>query len=163
MDLPSLSACWSRSVSAVTFHIACCKCGRPIPLSQDVYALDREWQRRFPSMRGILACQRCALGTAWRCEKPGGREYVNGHIAVPGASRMRDFDAWSHVESEGTHRAMVLTYPYAGLLQGAEAYLRSVAVRRGVDADIVRELRVVIEDWDTRTTDTGCSSPMAGI
>lgn len=53
-------------MSAVNFRIACCKCGKPIPLTQNVYALDGEWQRRFPTMRGTLAYQRCALRTTWR-------------------------------------------------------------------------------------------------
>ncbi|MFI9779214.1 hypothetical protein ACIHCV_31690 [Streptomyces sp. NPDC051956] len=61
-------------------------------MSQDVYALDQEWQRRFPAMRGVLACYTCALRTPWKCEKPGGRECVDSHISVPGAERTTDFD-----------------------------------------------------------------------
>ncbi|WP_424862805.1 hypothetical protein [Streptomyces sp. MMS24-I29] len=130
------------------FRIACCLCRKPIPLSQDIYALDQEWQRRFPAMRGVLACPACALHTPWKCEKPGSREYVDGHIAVPGADRTTDFDAWSHVRANGTHEAMVLAYPEAGLLQGAEAYLRDVAQHRRVSPDITRELRSALGKWD---------------
>ncbi|MGW6360316.1 hypothetical protein ACWFR5_35415 [Streptomyces sp. NPDC055092] len=117
-------------MSAVKFRVACCLCRKAIPLSQDIYALDQERQRRFPGMRGVLARQKCALRTPWKCTKPGSQEYVNGHIALRGSDRSTDFDAWSHVRANGTHKAMVMTYPEAALLQGAEPYLRDVAQRR---------------------------------
>jgi len=48
-------------MSRPRFRIACCLCGQPIPLQRDVYALDAEWQRRFPRMVGTLACGRCVV------------------------------------------------------------------------------------------------------
>ena len=35
--------------------IACCLCGRTIPRASAAYALDGEWERRFPRMTGMLA------------------------------------------------------------------------------------------------------------
>ncbi|KMS67242.1 hypothetical protein ACM01_43565 [Streptomyces viridochromogenes] len=131
--------------------VVCCECGKPIPLSQDIYALDGEWQRRFPSMNGTLACHDCAVGTQWSCQRPGGSEYVDGHIAASGRSQMQDFDSWSHILGNGTHRAMVIKYPGAGLRQGAEEYLRDAAQRRGVAPALARELRAAISDWDSST------------
>ncbi|MFI9833787.1 hypothetical protein ACIHIX_39580 [Streptomyces sp. NPDC051913] len=130
------------------FRISCCKCSRPIPLAQDIYALDREWQRRFPSMTGILACPRCALETAWSCEKPSGREYVDGHIPALGKPRMQDFDAWSHLRGKGAHNAMALMHPRSALLQAAEPYLRHVAQGKDVRSVIVVEVRAVLREWD---------------
>ncbi|MYU01464.1 MULTISPECIES: hypothetical protein [unclassified Streptomyces] len=45
------------------FRLTCCRCRRLIPLAQDIYELDGEWQRRFPDMVGTLACHDCALRT----------------------------------------------------------------------------------------------------
>ncbi|WP_327668070.1 MULTISPECIES: hypothetical protein [unclassified Streptomyces] len=135
-------------MSAAPFRITCCLCRKAIPLSQDVYALDQEWQRRFPTMRGILACQRCTLRTPWKCMKPGSREYVDGHIAVPGTDQRTDFDAWSHVRANGTSRAMVMMFPDAGLLQGAETYLRNAAQRRSANSGVARKLRSALNKWD---------------
>ncbi|MEV4892781.1 hypothetical protein AB0K48_25710 [Nonomuraea sp. NPDC055795] len=45
------------------FRLACCLCGKCIPLACDVYTLDAEWQRRFPQLIGTLACA-CAVSTA---------------------------------------------------------------------------------------------------
>jgi hypothetical protein len=75
------------------------------------------------------------------------RSYVNGHIAARGSDRSTDFDAWSHVRAEGTHKAMVLTYPEAGLLQGAEPYLRAVAQRSAVNRELTRKRRAVLSEW----------------
>ncbi|GHB03549.1 hypothetical protein GCM10010330_67250 [Streptomyces tendae] len=105
------------------FRLVCCLCGKNIPLARDVYALDPEWERRYPAMRGTLACSKCALSTSWSCTTRDG-QFVDGHIP---ATQGSDFDAWSHILGHGTHRAMVLSYPHSGLLQGAEgvpAHLR---------------------------------------
>ncbi|MFB1047379.1 hypothetical protein [Streptomyces chrestomyceticus] len=116
-----------------------------IPLAQDILILDREWQRRYPAMHGLLACDRCALETPWPCEERGGG-YVDGHI--PATTDSSDFDAWSHVGPYGTHRAMVLKYPRSGMLQGAETYVRSVAGRPRCSGALVKRLRDVLEQWD---------------
>ncbi|MFI9080977.1 hypothetical protein ACIGW8_31665 [Streptomyces sioyaensis] len=131
---------------SVAFRIRCCKCGKKIPLAQDIYELDAEWQRRFPAMRGTLACHRCALRTSWHCTDRDG-SYVDGHIPAAGTGP-RCFDAWSHVSPPGTHRARVLSSPRSGLLQGAEPYLRSVATRKGTHPKIAAMLRTVIQEWD---------------
>ena len=69
---------------SVLFRIRCCRCGKNIPLAQDIYELDAEWQRRFPDMVGTLACHPCALRTYWSCTDRNG-SYVDGHIpaAIP--------------------------------------------------------------------------------
>lgn len=69
---------------------------------------------------------------------------MDGHIAAPGSDGSTHFDAWSHVRVNGTHRAMVIKYPEAGLLQGAEAYLRDIVQRRRAKPKIVEELRAVL-------------------
>ena len=38
---------------------------------------------------------------------------MDGHIAASGRSQMQDFDSWSHILGNGTHRAMVIKYPGA--------------------------------------------------
>ncbi|MFI6530784.1 hypothetical protein [Streptomyces uncialis] len=72
--------------------------------------------------------------------------FVDGHIPSPNESP--DTDAWSHILHSGTHRGLVLTNPRSGLLQGAEPYLRDVAVRRGTHPDVAAELRAVLQEWD---------------
>lgn len=136
------------------FRLACCMCGKPVPLSGDVYGLDAEWQRRYPDLRGMLACDRCALHTGWpSCEVrsrtgPGRAErlFVPGHI--PAAGRGPDFDAWSHVLGQGTHVGMVQKYPRSALLQGAEPYLRAAAVRRTIAPAVGERLRALLAQWD---------------
>jgi hypothetical protein len=130
------------------FRIACSLCGKPIPLTSDVYALDEEWQRRFPRMVGTLACRRCALDRhQWKCENLDGT-YVPGHRPAAHGDEQRDFDAWSHITGEGTHRAMVVLHPWSGLLQGADAYLRHLVQRSGVDPTVAGRLRNVLAEWD---------------
>jgi hypothetical protein len=129
-----------------SFRIACCMCGKPIPNSQDAYALDAEWQRRFPEMTGTLACADCALHRhQWDCGRRGG-SFVDGHI--PTSHDGSDIDSWSHVGPPATHVAAVLDDPWSGLLQGAEEYLRHVARRPGVDRQVAQRLRAVLEQWD---------------
>jgi hypothetical protein len=127
----------------VQFRIKCCLCRRNIPLAQDVYELDAEWQRRFPRIVGTLACDRCALRTPWTCQNPDGT-YVGGHIPT---AKIRCVDAWSHILGNGTHRAMVMTNPRSALLQGAEPYLRSIATRPGVNPQIAASVRALLQDW----------------
>ncbi|WAE70644.1 hypothetical protein OUQ49_33320 (plasmid) [Streptomyces cavourensis] len=133
---------------SVPFRIRCCRCGKNIPLAQDIYELDAEWQRRFPDMVGTLACHDCALRTYWTCTGPDGA-YVDGHIPAPRHYSAPDcFDALSHVSAPGTHRARVVMSPRSGLLQGAEAYLRSLATRRGVNPETAAEVRAALREWD---------------
>jgi hypothetical protein len=139
-------------VARPSFRIVCCLCAKPIPKFQDVFALDAEWQRRFPKMNGTLACARCALHEHyWDCEKRGGG-YVAGHIRAVDAEGApkppdRDHDSWCHVGPSGTHMGMVLARPESGLIQGAEECLRYVAQRPGAD-----RLRALLAEWDKRAT-----------
>ncbi|MFJ1958764.1 hypothetical protein ACIOGT_38120 [Streptomyces microflavus] len=57
----------------VPFRIRCCRCGKNIPLAQDIYELDAEWQRRFPDTVGTLACHGCVLRRYWICTGRNGR------------------------------------------------------------------------------------------
>jgi hypothetical protein len=135
------------------FRIACCLCGKPIPAASDVYALDREWRRRYPNMTGTLACAKCALRNySWQCRERHG-SYVAGHIAALDETGTpqppdRDFDSWSHVGPAGTHVAMVVANPWSGMLQGAQEYLRYSLRRPGIDLDLARRLQAVLEEWD---------------
>lgn len=128
-------------------QLACCLCGKSIPDSSDVYALDEEWQRRFPAMTGVLACARCAVhDTYWSCEADG--HYVDGHR--PATSTVECIDSWSHIENSGTHIGMIQCYPWSGLLQGAEEYLRAVAHRPGADREVRQRLHDLLQQWDTQ-------------
>ncbi|MFD8621412.1 hypothetical protein [Streptomyces sp. NPDC059513] len=132
----------------VPFRIRCCRCDKNIPLTQDIYELDAEWQRRFPDMVGTLACHSCALRTYWSCTGRDGA-YVDGHISPPCHYSAPDcIDSWSHVSPPGPHRHRVLESPHSGLLQGAEAYLRNVATRRGTSRETTARLRTAIQEWD---------------
>ncbi|MFI1576317.1 hypothetical protein ACH4VQ_36635 [Streptomyces anulatus] len=142
------------------FRLTCCLCRRLIPLAQDIYELDAEWQRRFPDMVGTLACHDCALRTYWICTGHDG-VYVDGHIPPPRHYSNPDCtDAWNHVSAPGTHRARVVMSPRSGLLQGAEAYLRSFATRRSVAPEAATEVRAAIQEWDEQRS--GAGSP-AGL
>lgn len=144
------------------FRVACCLCGKPVSLASDVYALDAEWQRRFPDMTGTLGCQRCAVNrNYWRCERPDGT-FVAGHRPAtrrPGVGS--DFDSWCHIEAWGTHVAMVTRYPWSSLQQGAEDYLRHTAGRRGLDLEFVRQIQDALDRWDTLRATT--SAGVAGV
>ena len=131
---------------ATKFRIACCRCRKPIPLSQDIYHLDAEWQRRYPAMHGTLACHKCSVGTEWRCTVRG--SFVDGHIPAVQSPGVPDFDSWSHISAEGTHAAMVVGFPHSGLLQGAEDYLRSLVQRKGVNPEVAESMRSALRDWD---------------
>jgi hypothetical protein len=134
------------------FRLACCMCRKPVPLRSDVYALDAEWQRRFPDMVGTLACPRCALETSWSCYQRDSHAYVDGHIpAIRVGRTVRNCDAWSHIEpGYGTQRAMVWTHPWSGLLQGAEGYLRRLMARHsGGDAEGMPAIVEALSRWDS--------------
>lgn len=138
-------------------RINCCLCRKRIPAKDDVYPLDAEWQRRFPDMIGTLACHECALGTPWSCLKDHRsfeEKFVEGHIRAvhEGTDKPKpnDFDAWCHVGVAGDHSYAVITFPWSGLVQGSEEYLRHIAHRRGVDADVAQQLQRVLAEWDAR-------------
>ncbi|MGW4234946.1 hypothetical protein ACWEF9_37730 [Streptomyces sp. NPDC004980] len=120
------------------FRLTCCLCRSP--LTQGIYELDAEWQRRFPDIVGTLACHDCALRTDWTCTRNG--LYVEGHI--PAGIPVPCIDA----SSPCTHRSRVLASPHSGLLQGAEPYLRSVAARRGTSPVLAYRLRTVLQEWE---------------
>jgi len=136
-------------------RLACCKCRRQIPLKTDVYALDAEWQRRYPDMVGILACARCTLETSWSCLQDGSRRYVDGHIpAIRDGHVVQNCDSWGHVLPKyGTQSAMVWTHPWSGLLQGAEGYLRSKLARHsGASAQGVPGIEEALARWEADST-----------
>jgi hypothetical protein len=143
------------------FRLACCLCRRPIPQASDVYALDAEWQRRFPQMTGVLACGGCAVETNnWTCHTSEGT-YVLGHVRAADHSEERDYDSWCHIEAHGTHAVMVRSYPLSALEQGAGDYLRWFArqpTNSRVHARTLKELRDVIDQWE-RERGTGSPSP----
>lgn len=114
------------------FRLTCCLCRNPCPRRSDVYALDAEWRRRYPDMRGTLACRRCTFSNYWQCRTTTG-ELLPGHLPV----HVDDdhFDSWNHIEGSGTHIGMVLAHPAAGVTQGAQQYLIHVAQRRKLHHD----------------------------
>ncbi|MEU6053141.1 hypothetical protein ABZ829_22240 [Streptomyces xanthochromogenes] len=132
---------------SISFRIRCCLCAKNIPLAGDVIAVDAEWQRRYPKMRGILACERCVIDYGWNCCTKTAGGFVDGHIAAP--PEQVDMDSWSHLLERGTHRALVALYPQAGLLQGAEPYVRSLASRK-VSPRLAARLTEALGDFDVR-------------
>ncbi|MEU6895881.1 hypothetical protein ABZ934_29790 [Streptomyces sp. NPDC046557] len=127
------------------FRITCCLYRKKIPLARDVVALDGEWQRRYPKMRGILACERCVIDYGWNCCTKTVGGFVGGHIAAP--QDQVDIDSWSHLLERGTYRALVALHPRSGLLQGAEPYLRSLASRK-LSEPLAPRLRPALDEWD---------------
>ncbi|MFD4528383.1 hypothetical protein ACFWP7_31595 [Streptomyces sp. NPDC058470] len=142
---------------SVAFRISCCLCRKNIPLAGDVIALDGEWQRRYPNMRGTLACERCVIDYGWNCCTTTEGGFVDGHVAAPDGEV--DVDSWSHHLNRGTHRALVQCHPRSGLLQGAEPYLRSVATRKGTDPEFAAMLRTVIQERDEQHSGTSAPQP----
>ncbi|MFF1445941.1 hypothetical protein [Streptomyces sp. NPDC058295] len=57
------------------------------------------------------------------------------------------------------HRFAHGCHPRSGLLQGAEAYLLSVATRKGTDLEFAVMLRTVIQEWDEQHRGTGAPQP----
>ncbi|MEV0733403.1 hypothetical protein [Polymorphospora sp. NPDC050346] len=133
------------------FRIACCLCGKPVPLSSDAYLLDEEWQRRYPRMVGTLACGHCTVSDDyyWTC-RTSGDAFVDGHRPSVRHPAGNCHDSWNHIQAHGTHVAMVMSSPWSGLLQGAEEYLRHTSRRPGLNRDVARDLRAVIERWDAQ-------------
>ena len=135
-----------------TVQLACCLCRRTIPPAQEVFALDAEWQRRFPSMVGVLACEECVLEADWKCHDETG-DYVPGHIPATGhGSGDQDFDSWSHLPGQGSQAVMVQRFPAPALKQGAEGHPRRVAARDSrsiVLAEQRTELMGLIDAWQT--------------
>lgn len=130
------------------FRLTCCLCTKLIPAAGDAFDLDAEWRRRFPRLRGTLACEKCATGTTWSCERPGGG-YVDGHIPSVSQPLKRDFDSWSHIGNPGTQLFRVVHNPWSGLLQGAEDYLRWRAQSPLTKPAVARRLRAVLDEWDS--------------
>ncbi len=103
------------------FRLTCCLCRRPIPRGADAYALDAEWRRRFRNMKGTLACGLCATERhQWECGRHGHWRGLHSFL-----------DGISHIEDEGTQRAMVLLFPASAIRQGAAAYLAWWVARFG--------------------------------
>jgi len=132
--------------SAPPITIGCCRCGKRLPKSVDVYVLDDEWARRYPAMTGRIACWNCSLGDEWQCIVRGGA-FVRGHVPSRFAPASRDFDSWSHVSEPHTLAAVVRAWPELAVSQGAESYVRWIVERwgRGIDssdpAAALRELQ----------------------
>ncbi|MEC3982518.1 hypothetical protein [Amycolatopsis sp. H20-H5] len=130
----------TTTMTRPTLRIACCLCDEPIPRGSDIYALGKEWQRRFPAMVGILACGQCALSrNVCHCRGPGGTRVAGHH---PATHTIDCRSCGDHIEGYGTHPAMVVTQPVSALQQGAEEYLRHVLDRPGgVSADIAQAIQ----------------------
>lgn len=129
------------------FRIACCLCGRPIVKSATHHGLDQEWKRRFPGLPGSLAHERCAVYKfQWNCQDAG--RYPVGHQAPDRRPDRICYDAWDHLNGEGTQKAMTTLMPWSGLLQGAEQYLRHVAGWHVTNSATRQELQGVLERWD---------------
>lgn len=94
-------------------------------------------------MVGSIACSRCAIGTYFRC-RTADDALVPGHLP---SARSGDscFDAWHHIEGDGTHTAMVLSDPASGLLQGAEEYLLHVLGRKNVNSETARRIQAALD------------------
>ncbi|MDJ0385019.1 hypothetical protein [Streptomyces sp. G-G2] len=144
---------------SVAFRISCCLCRKNIPPTGDVFALDAEWQRRFPAMVGTLACRACAMGTTWRCTSRDD-SFVDGHIPV--ADRPC-FDAWNHLSSPGTHRGLVQEHPRSGLLQGAGPYLRWYAGHTGTEPDDAAAVRAALDEWDAAQRSGAATGQTAAV
>lgn len=132
----------------IAFRIRCCLCRKNIPLRGDVVALDGEWQRRYPDILGTLACERCVIDRGWNCCTTVRGAFVDGHVAAPEGEV--DVDSWSHQLERGTHRAMVVTYPRSGLLQGAESYVRWLAGDRYTLPEVAARLGKALKEFDAQ-------------
>ncbi|MFI5670883.1 hypothetical protein [Streptomyces sp. NPDC051704] len=128
--------------ASVAFRLNCCLCRHAIPFALDVFELDAEWQRRYPDMKGTIACRPCALRTSWRCTNREG-SFVEEHIPTD-----RRFDAWSDTSPPGTQRGMVLAAPRSGLLQGAEPYLLWCAGHEDTPPEVAATLGAALDEWD---------------
>lgn len=128
-------------------RISCCLCTKPVPRAAEVYALDDEWQRRFPGLRGYLACPRCVLGRyTWSCRDRSGR-FLPGHIPSATVPPVGDDGSWSHFTSHGTHASQAVRHPRSALVQGAEPYLLWLAEHpRYRSSTTVARIRMILQD-----------------
>lgn len=141
---------------APRLRLTCCLCRKPIAYRTDVYALDAEWQRRYPQMVGTLACVNCAVGDKqyyFRCEQPDGT-YVDGHLP-PADGDDEHFDAWSHVAAFGTQTALVYSHPWSAVQQGAEDWLRHAVQRPQLNNEVRAGIQDALDRWQTRPHPAG--------
>lgn len=135
-------------MSAPPLLLACCLCARRLPARRDVYVLDGEWARRYPQMRGRIACERCALRDHyWECDASGA--YPPGHVAA--TAGRPDHDSWCHMLAHGTLKGVTLGYPEWAVEQGGGEYVRWLVRRRGGGnaADAAAALRALEGEWKT--------------
>ncbi|MDV9202715.1 hypothetical protein [Streptomyces sp. Wh19] len=93
--------------------------------------------RRVRAGRGAVAAGGNITGSALG---------VDGHVAAP--EDQVDVDSWSHQLERGTHRALVVIHPGAGLLQGADPYLRWLAGSKRSLPEVATRLGTVLVEWD---------------
>ncbi|MCE0540320.1 hypothetical protein LWF15_32985 [Kineosporia rhizophila] len=110
-------------------------------------ALDAEWQRRFTSMVGVLACEECVLEAEWKCHDETGN-YVSGHIPAAGLPpQTQDVDSWSHLLAQGSQVAMIKQFADPAPRPVAPSIPNRVA---RVDLSEQRtELMGLIDAWQT--------------
>ncbi|AUY53712.1 hypothetical protein EH183_38330 [Streptomyces sp. CB01881] len=73
------------------FRILCCRCGKPVRLSEDVYALDGEWQRRRGGSGSRLLTRPLRLRAVARCprwSRPATRRRARSTWSRPGSHRL---------------------------------------------------------------------------
>lgn len=136
------------AVSRPPLRLVCCMCSKPIAQRADVYPLDDEWARRYPGLRGRIACHRCALRDHhWECELPGGG-FVPGHIPVGGDGA--DIDSWSHVGPSCTQVAAVLLDLDSAMIQGGADYVRWAAQWKGAAPAVAKQLADFLAAYDAQ-------------
>jgi hypothetical protein len=113
--------------------------------------VDGEWVRRYPQMNGIIACANCVATDKnyWSCEDQVTGGYVSGHIPSKSQPRERDFDHWSHDLAYGEPEAMVILYPWAGFIQGAEPWIRHLVMSPRTNATTRNWLHLNLAEWDS--------------
>lgn len=89
---------------------------------------------------------RCVIDCGWNCCTTTRGGFVDGHVAAP--EDQVDVDSWSHQLERGTHRALVVIHPGAGLLQGADPYLRWLAGSKRSLPEVATRLGTVLVEWD---------------
>lgn len=132
--------------------VTCCLCQKPVPATEEVFALDAEWKRRFPAMVGVLACEECVLETEFRCQDETGN-YVAGHIPASDLPpQEQDVDSWSHLPGQGSQVAMVQQYASSVPTQRAAEAPAPVIVRETSIVDLTQQrtdLMGLIDAWQT--------------
>ncbi|MEV6925573.1 hypothetical protein AB0M46_13885 [Dactylosporangium sp. NPDC051485] len=142
---------------APRLRLTCCLCRKPIAYRTDIYALDAEWQRRYPQMVGTLACVTCAVHGKqyyFRCERPDGT-FIDGHQPAADQSDDQDFDSWSHIAAFGTQTALVYSHPWSAVQQGAEDWLRHAVQRPQLNNEVRAQIQDALDRWQTRANDVG--------